>query len=266
MRGRTLALVSALLLAVAACSGTDEASEDERPDDIATNRIVEPGDVAALPEGTRVITQGVLVMNDDTRVCEALTNDALPQCDGASVVLADLDPESVVALETIGGVQGGSVTLANYPFSVAGTVEAGTLVDTEIANRVYTTESDGLRVRLMPAQTPFSPQELRSGEQVWWAMDITNTSTETIRLTFNSGQVGEVTIDDGVDEIYRWSEGLLFTQSITEFPLQAGTTQGTSLRGQLSGDPGADLTLRGWITATGADDVVVEAPVEMIQP
>lgn len=59
MRSRALAV--AVMLVAAACSDSSDNGED-----LTTNRIAEPGDVSALPDGTRVVTQGVLIISDDT--------------------------------------------------------------------------------------------------------------------------------------------------------------------------------------------------------
>lgn len=262
-RGIVAVVIGLALVAAACSSSSDEGDASEEP---ATNRIAAPGDVAALPDGTEVITQGVLVIADDTRLCDVLLESAPPACGGESVVLGDMQRDDVVALQAPTDPEGQGVAWTTYPLPIVGTVQGGILVNTAIAGRVYTEESSGLRVRLMPAQAPFFPRQLRSGEPIWWAIDLTNTSDDAIPMAFGSSQVAEVTISDGDTEIYRWSDELAFTQSIHEVDFAAGATSGATLIDAFETDPGTNYTLRGWITAIGASDVVVTAPVEVIAP
>ena len=259
-----VAFVIGLALVAAACSSSsDEGDASEEP---ATNRIAAPGDVAALPDGTEVITQGVLVIADDTRLCDVLLESAPPACGGESVVLGDLQRDDVVALQAPTDPGGQGVAWTTYPLAIVGTVQGGILVNTAIAGRVYTEESNGLRVRLMPAQTPFFPRQLRSGEPIWWPIDITNTTDESIPIAFGSDQPAEITISDGDTELYRWSDELVFAQTIHEVDLAPGVTMGASPFDAFVADPETNYTLRGWVTAIGASDVVVTAPVEVIAP
>ncbi len=270
MNIRTVLVGLGFALALAACSGSSGGGAD-----VPTDRFVEPGAVSSLADGTVVVTQGVLVIADDTRICEVLVGGAVvqgdpltfvpPQCGGDSVVLADLDPNDVVALETVGGSEGGEVKLANYPLAVVGTVEGGILVDTAIAARVYEEVSNGLRIRLTPAQEPFFPQQLRVGETIWWAVDLTNVTDEAIPMTFSSAQVAEVTISDGDTELYRWSNDKTFAQQIRQIDFAAGQTAGATLKDTSTTGPGTNYTVRAWVTAVGADDVVVTAQVDLIE-
>ncbi len=148
--------------------------------------------------------------------------------------------------------------------AVTGTVDGGILVNVEVASRVYPAVGDGLRLRLLSSQSPFFPRQLRSGEEIRWAIDITNILDESIELTFTSGQVAEVTLSDGDTEVYQWGDGKIFTQEINEVELEADRTSGATLVDLFVVDPGT-YTLRAWVVATGAESTVIEAPVEVIE-
>jgi Intracellular proteinase inhibitor len=263
MRSRTALLAMALLMLVAACNGSEEESNELTVNPL--DRFVAPGDVATLADGTPVITQGALVIAGDTRLCDALLGQTFPpQCGGDSAVLGDLQRDAVVALNTPPDAQG--VAWTTYPLPVRGVVQGGVLVDTEIAGNVYMEMSNGLQVRLMAAQASYLPEQIRTGETIWWAIDATNQTDQPIPMTFSSAQVAEVTIHDGDTEIYRWSNGQTFAQGTQELQFDAGRTAGATLNDQVVLEPGTNLTLRAWITAEGADTVIVTAPIEVVAP
>ncbi len=261
MRSRHPILLLLLALIAAACTGS---STDG--DAASTNAVAGPADIATMEDGTTVVTEGVLVITDVPRLCETIVGTVPPQCDGAFVVLSDLQVDEVVDLRSAPGPQGVTTQWTNYPFVVSGTVDAGSLVDVTGFDRVYPAAEGGLRLRVLPAQTPVFPQQLRTGEAIWFAIDATNLTDQGIPMTFNSGQVAEVTLSDGDTEVYRWSTGHNFTQIVNEIDFPAGETSGATLRDNLfTVDPGT-YTLRAWITAIGAEDLVVEFPVEVIAP
>ena len=98
-----------------------------------------------------------------------------------------------------------------------------------------------------------------------WVIDATNVTDAAIPITFGSAQVAEVTVSDGSSELYRWSNGKTFTQAMQEVDFAAGRSAGATLADPFAVAPGTDYTLRAWITGIGAEDVVVTAPVEVIQ-
>lgn len=249
-------MVLVIGLVAAACSS-------DEPDQ-TTNQIIEPGDVATLDDGTEVLTQGILVISGDTRLCGAIADSPPPRCEGPSAILFDLSLDDIVALNSASDPEVGELSWTSYELAVTGTVDNGILVDVEIANRVYPAVGDGLRLRLVWSQSPFFPRQLRSGEEIRWAVDITNILDQSIELTFTSGQVAEVTLSDGDTEVYRWADGKVFTQEINEVEFEAGRTSGATLADLFVLDPGT-YTLRAWVVATGAENTVIEAPVEVIE-
>lgn len=261
MTRRALTVIALLALVLAACGGDSDEGTDEMftlPD----APVAVPSDVVDLDDGTEVVTQGILVIDSEARLCEALAESFPPQCAGGSVRLTDLEDNAVVGLQTSDDQ---AVKWTNYPLAVVGTVEGGDLTGAEIAGAVYEEEADGLKVRLYTAQRPFPADPLRSGEAVWWVIDATNVSGNGIPLTFASGQVAEVTISDGDTELYRWSNGKSFAQEVREIDFEAGRTAGATLSDPLVVNAGTDLTLRAWITGVGADGVIVVTPIDIVQ-
>ena len=257
---RRLGPVLLLALVLAACT-----SDSPESDTGEGARVVGPGDVGVLENGTQVVTEGVLVISDVARLCETIMPAMPPQCDGGFVVLADLQPDTVVDLRSATDSQGITGQWTGYPYAVSGTVDNGTLINVEGFDRVYPAVEGGLRLRLVAAQSPIFPQQLRSGEAIWFAIDAMNLTDQAIPMTFNNGQVAEVTLSRGDEEVYRWSTDRTFTQAINQIDFGGGEIAGATLRDDLFVvDPGT-YTMRAWITADGAD-VVIEAPVEVIAP
>ncbi len=252
----SLLVILVIGLVAAACSSNEP--------DQTTNRIVQPGDVATLDDGTEVLTQGILVISGDTQICGTIVDSSPPRCEGPHAILGDLRPDDIVALNSASDPKFGELSWTSYELAVTGTVDGGILVNVGVANRIYPADGDGLRLRLLSSQSPFFPRQLLSGEEIRWAIDTTNIFDESIELTFTSGQVAEVTLSDGDTEVYRWSDGKVFTQAINEVELEAGRTSGATLVDLFVVDPGT-YTLRAWVVATGAENTVIEAPVEVIE-
>ena len=58
-------------------------------------------------------------------------------------------------------------------------------------------------------------------------------------LSFATGQRGDVVlVDDAGDEVYRWSDGMMFTQAVSELTVPAGEDVTLNLEGSLDVDPG----------------------------
>jgi hypothetical protein len=82
-------------------------------------------------------------------------------------------------------------------------------------------------------------EPLRSGAPVTWRLVVSNPTDTDELLVFTTGQQGEVVLRaaDGT-EAYRWSEGMMFTQAVSEVPLPAGEDVTFSLTGPLEVPPG----------------------------
>ena len=59
---------------------------------------------------------------------------------------------------------------------------------------------------------------------VTWELALTNESDEEVTIEFPSSQFGDVVVRSGDDEVYRWSMGLVFAESIVSQPVAAGET------------------------------------------
>jgi hypothetical protein len=91
----------------------------------------------------------------------------------------------------------------------------------------------GLSIRL-----EVSPLPPRSGEAVRWDFSVANRGDEARTLTFPSGQQGDVVLEAGGVERYRWSRDKAFVLMITERRLDAGDTWSFSLDDVLDVEPG----------------------------
>ena len=100
-----------------------------------------------------------------------------------------------------------------------------------------TADEPGGAGALSLAVRPSEP--LRSGAPVTWRLVVSNPTDADQVLVFSTGQQGEVVLRaaDGT-EAYRWSEGMVFSQAVTEVPLPAGDEVTFSLTGPLEVAPG----------------------------
>lgn len=83
-----------------------------------------------------------------------------------------------------------------------------------------------------------APDPPVAGESVVWSFAVTNTSAEPLTLTFPSGQRADIVLSDEGEEVYRWSEGRVFTQAIEDVTVDAGETVTFDLESTLDIGPG----------------------------
>ncbi|MEF8812725.1 MAG: BsuPI-related putative proteinase inhibitor [Halovenus sp.] len=62
---------------------------------------------------------------------------------------------------------------------------------------------------------------------VTFTFRVTNVGTEPAELTFRSGQDGDVAVRQDGEEVWRWSDGRMFTQAIRTTTLAVGETYET---------------------------------------
>jgi hypothetical protein len=76
--------------------------------------------------------------------------------------------------------------------------------------------------RHQPSATPLeSTMDVSvNGEDVHFVMHVTNTTSKKLELTFPSGQTHDIAVMDAAgSEVWRWSTGQMFTQTLRNQPL-----------------------------------------------
>lgn len=253
---RSFALTATLLVVVAACGGGGGSSDVQHaPLD----------EVADLKDGTAVQITGALFVTLGTRLCGSVAESYPPQCGEPSVELRGLDAQQVVGLSSPSDPTFAPVTWTDYPLSVIGVVNEGSVEVTAVDQPTYGSQAYGsqdealVEVRL-GVNTPVG---LESGAAVWWSLEITNTSTENLLLTFGSGKAADVTLlDDDGREAYRWSEGMMFTQALRDLDLAPGATYSTVLSGELSVEAGS-YRIEGFFVAPQVSSVVAQGTIDI---
>jgi len=218
----------ASLLAVAGCSSADS----------------DQGTVATNASGFYFLD------STGSHLCEVLLESYPPQCGEPSVRLLDIDPGSVVALMSPSDPTLGSVSWTDYTMTVAGDAVSNGLVRVDIIDPVHRSGSSGLIMRV-------ADLGVAEGASATWPFDLTNLTDTSTTLTFTTGQRVEVTLSNGLGEVYRWSDDMFFTQAIEQVDLVAGTTFPYVLRSDPIDLPPGEYTANAWITAKEATDVVL---------
>jgi hypothetical protein len=227
-RTRLIGLVIAALIVVAACSSAES----------------DPGADATNASGF------IFLDSTGSHICGSMMESYPPQCGKPSVKLLDLDPESVVALMSPSDPTLEPVSWTEYELTVTGDAATEGLVRVHILDPAHLSDSSGLVLRV-------ADLGIAVGDPATWPLDLTNLTDTDTTLTFTDGQRVEVTLSDDSGEVYRWSDGMFFTQAIEKVDLPAGATFPYVLTADpLDLDPGT-YTAKAWVTATEASDVVV---------
>jgi hypothetical protein len=82
------------------------------------------------------------------------------------------------------------------------------------------------------------PNPLRAGGKVAWRVTLTNRSARAETLTFPTAQLADVILEQMRGERYRWSDGRMFAQVLTEQRLEPGETWTAVLDDTLEVQPG----------------------------
>ena len=229
---RTFLTVLAVALLAAACGGDESGS-----DPLYSGFIVADG--------------------AGTNLCDALAESYPPQCGGVIVELADLGLDAVVALQTPNDASLAPTSWTDYVAGVDGSEEEdGLLTDVVLTDPVESSTSDAMVARIadlgISSTRPFA-----------LPIDLRNVGDSPITLSFSSGQRVEFTLSDQDVEVYRWSDGMVFSQALEQITLEAGAIYGTTLTGEPLGIEPGTYTARAWITAPEASNVVVTWETEV---
>ena len=201
--------------------------------------------------GSEPLYSGFIVADGGgTNLCDALAESYPPQCGGVIVELADLRLDSVVGLQSPEDPALGAVSWTDYVAGVDGTENEGLLTDVVLTDPVESSASDAMVARV-------ADLGIDSSEPLVLPIDVRNSGDSAITLSFTSGQRVEFTLSDQDGEVYRWSDGLFFSQSLEQVTLEAGAIYGTTLTGEPVGVEPGSYTARAWITAPEANNVVV---------
>ena len=235
---KVVVFASAMLLMLSACAADD-------------------GDEPANPG--RVEASGALfIETDGTKLCSDVAESYPPQCGGDPTFLLDLRPNTVVALTSPTDPTFAPVSWTDYTLRVSGVKTENGLSNVELSDPVYSSTGDGLLLRV-------ADLGVRVDEPVLFPMDLTNVTDIPTDLTFFSGQRAEVVFEDGSGEVYRWSSDMMFTQAIETIAIEAGATVPYVLTGEPIDLAPGDYTAKAWVTADGAENVVVVWTVTVSQ-
>jgi len=91
----------------------------------------------------------------------------------------------------------------------------------------------------VPTLSLEEPGRLVAGGPVVWRLTLGNPTGDDVTLAFTSGQQGEVVLTDADGtEAYRWSEGMVFAQALSDVAVPAGGEVSFELTGLLDVEPG----------------------------
>ncbi len=192
--------------------------------------------------------------SNGSHICQTQLESYPPQCGEPSIDLLDLRPDSVVALMSPNDPSLAPVLWTDYQATVTGKTHESGLLEVDVADPVHEGYSAGLILRVadlgMAVQDP-----------VIWPFDLANRTANDLVLTFADGQRIELTLSDDSGEVYRWSDGMLFTQAIEEYSLAAGAVFPFILQGEATGLPAGTYIAKAWVTAPEVSDIVVSWPL-----
>lgn len=78
-----------------------------------------------------------------------------------------------------------------------------------------------------------------AGADARWMFVVANLSDAPLTLTFSSGRRADVALARDGEEVYRWSDGQVFTQAIEEVTVEPAESVTFELEGVLDVDPGS---------------------------
>jgi len=253
MRRRTVVLaVAACLLVVAAVvvvvlvltSGPSDGGSGT-PTGPDSSAVLTVEQALAAEDGQELNVRGSLVATAGrTVLASALAESYPPQAGGATLPLEGLDLTALVGLSTTAGQpELAEATWTDYWLALKGVINGGILDVSGTPRVLEDTSVQGVRLRFSPVSEPIG-----SGDQVWWAFDVTNTAQAPVQLVFSDGQRGDVTLIQGDVGKYAWSDGKSFTQGVETVTLEQGKSLSVVLNDTLNVLAG-DYVVTAWVTA-----------------
>lgn len=64
--------------------------------------------------------------------------------------------------------------------------------------------------------------DVTADDGIEFTLTVTNIDSESRRLEFRSGQIADFAVFDGDEEVWRWSDGRMFTQALQAETLEPG--------------------------------------------
>jgi hypothetical protein len=243
------ALLALLVASLVSGCGAANTPGTGRPEPSSVRTIEQ---VVDAKDGTEVFVRGALVatgtgVDQRTMLASVLLESYPPQAGGATLPLVGLDPGSIVGLSsTAGHPEAPQVTWSDFWLVLGGVMSGGELQVKEVPRVVEAAVGDA-KLRFSPVSEPVT-----KGETAWWALDLTNTGSTPLLVTFSSGQRVDVVLSRNGVEQYRWSAGKAFDLAIQTITLQPGDVLPVVVNDTLPVEPGVyDLQAR----MTGAVDI-----------
>jgi hypothetical protein len=225
-QSRLIGLTAAVVLMLAACGVADSGST------------------------TEVVSGFIFIDASGSHICGSVLESYPPQCGEPSVELLDLEPTSVVALMSSEDPTFAAASWTDYIAGVEGDGDGSGLSNTALTDPVYASSSESIVLRTVDLG-------LKIGEPGVWPFDLTNDADTDMTLTFTSGQRMELTLSDSSGEVFRWSDGMMFTQAIEQVGLPVGATYPLVLRSEpINLSPGK-YTATAWVAADEVGKIVL---------
>ena len=86
-------------------------------------------------------------------------------------------------------------------------------------------------------------EPVRTGHPVTWVLNIENRSKNPVTLRFSSGKDGDLALQQGGREVYRWSANRVFSQALRQVHLAAGARHAFPLQDKALAAPAGDYEL-----------------------
>ena len=241
----SLLVVVAVVVIVLAFTGGPSGGGSGTPTGPGSSVVLTVEQALAAEEGQELNVRGaVLATGGQTILASALAESYPPQAGGATLPLQGLDLAALVGLTSTAGQPGvAEATWSDYWLTLKGVVKGGVLEVQGIPRVEEDISFQSIRLRFSPVSEPIS-----SGDQVWWAFDVTNTGQAPVELVFSDGRRADAILSQGDVDAYTWSAGKSFTQAVETVPLEPGKSLAVVLNDTL-GVPAGDYDVTARVTA-----------------